>query len=352
MFLTAMRHNEAKALAIVFVAVCLGANALPPVRGQALLFSGTMAYEHVLSQMRFGPRVPGSESITRAADYISDRLKASGMLVTTQDFRYQNLLLGKELAGRNIIGTFGKGEKAVVIGAHYDSRPLADGPNSSDKTKPVPGANDGASGVAIQLELARILASLAPNRKIVLVFFDAEDSGSSTSLNGWIVGSTHFVENLPTQERRMIEFAVVIDMVGDADLNIYREGNSDKNVVDRIWHEAAKLGYRQFINASRYTILDDHLPFLNAGIPAADIIDFDYPYWHTPNDTEDKVALASLEAVGRTIESVLRNFDAKRLPTEASGQDQVPVTWVVVISFAFAVALIFLIRRRRRAGRS
>ncbi len=341
-----MRSNEAKVLAIVFVALCLCANALTPVLGQTLLFSGTMAYEHVLSQMRFGPRVPGSESITRAADYISDRLKASGMLVTVQDFQYQNLLLGKELPGRNIVGTFGKGEKAVVIGAHYDSRPLADGPNSSNKTKPVPGANDGASGVAIQLELARILASLSPNRRIVLVFFDAEDSGSSTSLNGWIIGSTQFVESLSTQERRMIDFAVVVDMVGDADLNIYREGNSEKSVVDRIWREAARLGYRQFINASRYTILDDHLPFLSAGIPAADIIDFDYPYWHTPNDTEDKVSPQSLEAVGRTLESMLRNLDITG-PTPASGQGQAPVTWAVVISFALGVALIFLIRRRR-----
>jgi Zn-dependent M28 family amino/carboxypeptidase len=164
------------------------------------------------------------------------------------------------------------------------------------QSSPVPGANDGASGVAVLLELARTLPPL-DDQQIWLVFFDLEDQGR---INGWewIIGSRAFVQNLSEKPDRV----VILDMIGDADLQIYREWGSDPTITDAIWETASRLGYGDaFVNEVKYSILDDHVPFIDAGIPAVDIIDFDYPYWHTLEDTADKVSPRSLEIIGLTI---------------------------------------------------
>jgi len=196
---------------------------------------------------------------------------------------------------QNILAWRGDQTPQIILGAHYDSRMLADqdpGPGSSG---PVPGANDGASGVAVLLELAR---SLPINSiPIELVFFDAEDDGGLDGRD-WIMGSRAFVAALTFQPRAVI----VVDMVGDADLNLYIERSSNLALATEIWVQAAKLGYgQQFIQKAKYSMEDDHTPFLEAGIPAIDIIDFDYPYWHTAADTPDKVSADSLQAVGETL---------------------------------------------------
>jgi Zn-dependent M28 family amino/carboxypeptidase len=168
-------------------------------------------------------------------------------------------------------------------------------PDSANQTKPVPGANDGASGVAVLLELARTLPENTPS--IWLVFFDAEDNGRIEGWD-WILGSREFVKNNSFRPQAVI----IVDMIGEADLHIYREGNSDPQLTDEIWATARSLGYTsQFIDEYRHSMIDDHLPFLEVNIPAVDIIDFDYPYWHTIHDTPDKVSADSLDAVGETL---------------------------------------------------
>jgi Zn-dependent M28 family amino/carboxypeptidase len=197
---------------------------------------------------------------------------------------------------QNIVAKRGDTSPQIILGAHYDSRMFADNdPDFANHTQPVPGANDGASGVAVLLELARTL----PEDSIStwLVFFDAEDNGRIAGWD-WILGSREFVKNNPLQPRAV----VIVDMIGDADLNIYKERNSNPDLTDEIWGVANSLGYgQQFIAEYKFSMLDDHTPFLEAGIPAVDIIDFDYPYWHTLADTPDKVSAASLEAVGKTL---------------------------------------------------
>jgi Zn-dependent M28 family amino/carboxypeptidase len=198
---------------------------------------------------------------------------------------------------QNIIAYRGDERPQIILGAHYDTRMFADNdPDPAKHLEPVPGANDGASGVAVLLELARVLPE--DSIPVWLVFFDTEDNGRIEGWD-WILGSQAFVDGLDFQP----EAAVIVDMIGDADQNIYIERNSDPALVDEIWGIAAELGYQgAFIPTPKYSMLDDHAPFLKAGIPAVDIIDFDYPYWHTIEDTVDKVSAQSLEAVGRTLE--------------------------------------------------
>ncbi len=202
---------------------------------------------------------------------------------------------------KNIIGMRGDTGPLIIIGAHYDSRFIADqDPDPNLQSQAVIGANDGASGVAVLLELARTLPDNLPFR-LWLVFFDAEDNGGIEGWD-WIMGSRAFVAAL--QEKP--EAAVIIDMIGDANLNIPIEQNSNPALIEEIWQVAKNLGYENiFLNQPGYSMIDDHTPFLEAGIPAIDIIDFDYPYWHTSQDTPDKVSAASLEIIGKTLSTWL-----------------------------------------------
>jgi len=168
-------------------------------------------------------------------------------------------------------------------------------PTPGMQAEPVPGANDVASGVAVLLELARTLPE--DSAPTWLVFFDAEDNGHIEGWD-WILGSRAFAEEIDIAPRAV----VIVDMIGDADLNIHLEKNSDKEIRAEIWSAAESLGYAdKFINQEKWNMLDDHTPFLEKGIPAVDIIDFDYPYWHTTQDTPDKVSAESLKAVGDTL---------------------------------------------------
>lgn len=263
-----------------------------------LVFDGEAAYRHVEAQMNIGDRSTGSEGSRRTADYIARELQSFGWSVEFQDYTY------RDTSARNIITHRGEGPIALV-GAHYDTRRQADhDPDPALQTEPVPGANDGASGVAVLLELARVLEPETLSHQVRLVFFDAEDNGG---LDGWefIAGSRHFVADMAETP----EFVVIADMIGDADQQIYRERNSTPALQDRIWSLAAQLGYADyFIDEYRYSMLDDHTPFLERGIPAVDLIDFDYPYWHTTADTADKVSPEALERVGRVIETLLESL--------------------------------------------
>jgi Zn-dependent M28 family amino/carboxypeptidase len=201
---------------------------------------------------------------------------------------------------RDLLAKFGpSGEPPILLGTHYDTRPLAD----QDPVAPdlaVPGANDGASGVAVLLELARVLPSEPPDSPVWLAFFDGEDGGRIDELP-WIIGSTAFADSLSVTP----EAVVIVDMVGDADLQLPIEANSDPVLAAEIWDLAAEMGMPAFQAPGRHRLVDDHMPFLELGIPAVDIVDFDYPYWHTTQDTLDKVSAESLEQVGRVLEAWL-----------------------------------------------
>ena len=254
-------------------------------------FDGEMAYRDVEYQVGLGARTPGSSAHSQVRKWIGDELRRAGWTVEEQALEN----MGHPIY--NIIATRGDDEPWVVLGAHYDSRIVADhDPVLANQTRPVPGANDGASGVAVLLELARALPESFPG-KISLVFFDAEDNGNTPGWD-WILGSAAYVNSL--QEKP--DMAVILDMIGDANLNIYYEKNSNPVISQEIWQTAESLGYGEnFIQSTKFNMLDDHTPFLMAGIPAVDIIDFDYPYWHTTQDTPDKVSAESLKAVGDTI---------------------------------------------------
>jgi len=247
--------------------------------------------------MKLGPRPTGSDAWRATGDYILAQLQKSGWAAEEQKFEYRATPI------RNIIGRKGSGP-VVILGAHYDTRRRAD----RDKTNPaapVPGANDGASGVAVLLELARVLDAQKLHHQVWLAFFDAEDNGN---LDGWewAAGSRYMAQNLQVQP----VVVIVVDMIGDADQQIYFEQNSNRQWSQRIWDVAAKLGYGKYmIPQPRHSILDDHTAFAQRGIPAVDMIDFDYPHWHTTADTADKLSPESLERVGRTLQVFLEQLE-------------------------------------------
>lgn len=254
-------------------------------------FSGAEALKHAAAQMQWVPRDTGTPGWAKCGDYIAEQFTAQGWTVEDQFFDYQGV------RGRNIIAKRGTGP-GLIVGAHYDSRRRADrDPDPAKQQEPVPAANDGASGVAVLIELARVLKPEELGREIWLAAFDAEDNGD---LDGWdwIVGSTFLANSLTTPP----EAVVVIDMIGDADQQIYYEQTSDVPIREGVWKVANELGYTAFIPQPKFSMLDDHTSFLRRGYRAIDIIDFDYPYWHTTADTLDKISAASLEAVGKTLE--------------------------------------------------
>jgi Zn-dependent M28 family amino/carboxypeptidase len=257
-------------------------------------FDGDRAFQDVEYQVSLGARIPDSPAHEKVREWIAAELEQAGWSAEIQPAEKMGHAI------YNIVGKRGQGQPLIIIGAHYDSRLISDqDPDPEKRNQPVPGANDGASGVAILLELARTLPDL--DAEIWLVFFDAEDNGNIPGWD-WILGSTAFVEQLAQNP----DAVVILDMLGDADLNIHFERSSDAVISEAIWQQAADLGYGDvFIPTPKYNILDDHLPFLRAGIPAVDIIDFDYPYWHTTADTPDKVSADSLKAVGDTIRAWL-----------------------------------------------
>lgn len=265
-------------------------------------FDSSLAYTHLKEQMKFGSRHPGSEGHEKIISYIHSELTDSGWLSETWQSEYIDVKITNIVAKRQ----FNTDKPWIILGAHYDTRRYADrDPIATNQLQPVPGANDGASGVAVLLGLAASLPQDLPVN-VWLVFFDAEDQGDINEWQ-WIVGSTHFVEQLTD----LPDQTIIVDMIGDSDLNIYFEVNSNPALSNKLWTIASNLGYSNyFIPEPKYSMLDDHTPFLQAGIDAVDIIDFDYPYWHTTNDTTDKVSPNSLHIVGTVLYEYLTHFDS------------------------------------------
>jgi len=288
-----LTHRAPTVLAVLFL-VCLVALLVVLTacgEPEPLVFDGEAAYAHVVAQCDLGFRPTGSEAGRATGDYIISYLEEQGWTVETEEFTY------RETPVRNIIGKMGEGS-VILLGAHYDTRRSADEENPA---VPVMGANDGASGVAVLLELARTLDRDKLQHQVWLAFFDAEDNGR---LDGWewCVGSGYMAAHLEVTP----EAVVVVDMIGDADQQLFLERNSNPALQTQLWEIGATLGYTAtFISEYRWAMYDDHIPFAQRGIPSVDIIDFDYPYWHTTQDTPDKVSGASLERVGRVLETWL-----------------------------------------------
>jgi glutaminyl-peptide cyclotransferase len=274
-------------------------NSLDPI------FDSTRAFRYLTEQCAFGPRDAGSEGHRRAKDYFTSHFKSLGIPLTLQKFEHTDKASGVKVSLTNFIATIPGKElkrKPVIFCAHWDSRPRADQePNPALHTRPILGANDGASGVAILLELANVLKQKAPLQTVYLVLFDGEDYGREGHLDEYFLGSRHFAENLPAKN---IDYALLLDMVGDRDLKILMEQNSIAQspvLVGKIWKLAGTLGLSAFQSGPGPTVLDDHMPLQAKGIPAIDIIDFEYPPWHTLGDTPDKCSAFSLGVSGRLV---------------------------------------------------
>ncbi len=261
-------------------------------RTRPKLFDAQRAYQDVVYQVSLGPRTPGSEAHEKAIEYFRNELQKANWEVEVQIVEVNGQTLKNVIARRSDV------PPQIILGTHYDSRLMADrDPDPKKQQEPVPGANDGASGTAVLLELGRVLPSNSV--PIWLVFFDGEDQGSIPDWEEWSLGARGFVDAFSLKPRAV----VIVDMVGDYNLNIHQEKQSNQRLVNEIWQVARDLGYGQyFLDKRKYSIMDDHVPFLEAGIPAVDIIDIEYRYWHTSYDTPENVSPVSLGIVGSTLQ--------------------------------------------------
>ena len=268
-------------------------------------FDKDRAFRYLLTQMNFGPRVPSTEAHPRCLNFLTSELQALADTVWVQEFAVSNPRLGSMVL-TNVVAQFNPAlPSRILLTAHWDSRPWADSDKDSrNQTKPVPGANDGASGVAVLLEVACALHASSPPMGVDIVFFDGEDFGSHGRDDTWCTGSRYFAGHLPAGYSP--HFGINLDMVGDKHLLIPREQRSDRyasDVMSLIYTTAHELNVGQFSDTQGDDVYDDHIPLNEAGIRTADLIDFDYgdgnsDYWHTTEDTADKCSAESLEAVG------------------------------------------------------
>ena len=267
------------------------------------VFDGERAFADLRKQCSFGPRVAGTEAHTKAGEFIFNTLKETTDICRIQRFTAYDSIAGMERQMFNIIASYyPDSDKRILLCAHWDSRPFSDrDPDSLSSRLPVPGANDGASGVALLLEISRVLKNNRPPVGVDIVFFDGEDYGREDWPGGWFLGSSYFARSLKGYRPRA---AILVDMIGDSDLLIHKEAISEKyapDLNDYIWSIASEVGASAFENSLKDTVSDDHIPLLSAGIKAIDIIDMDYPYWHTQQDTPDKCSPRSLDEVGKVI---------------------------------------------------
>ncbi|HET6777573.1 MAG TPA: M28 family peptidase [Gemmatimonadales bacterium] len=272
-------------------------------------FDGASAFRYIETQVGFGPRVPGTEAHRRMGDWLDSLLRERADTLIVQSWNH--VTAGRDtLPLRNFIARFNPGaEKRLLLLAHWDSRPTSDSPRSQDSTKAVLGANDGGSGVALLLGIADVLKRTPPTAGVDLLLVDGEDYGHFTDAPADVlIGSRYYGANQLPGPKPL--YAVLFDLVADKDLQLYQEGNSlvgAPEVVELVWETAKELGYGgYFISSPRHTLIDDHLELQKAGIRAIDVVDFDYPAWHTTEDTIDKVSAGSLQIVGDVAMALIR----------------------------------------------
>jgi Zn-dependent M28 family amino/carboxypeptidase len=274
-------------------------------------FDGQAALGYAKAQVDFGPRIPGTVGAQRAGDWIIAQMKQRADTVVVQTWTHTTLD-GKQLPMRNIIARYNpKATDRILYVTHWDTRPISDGSdNLGERQLPVPGANDGASGVGLFVALGDALKKNPPAQGVDLLFVDGEDYGQfDDKLADVLIGSAYFAAH-PVDSAYKPIFGVLWDMIGDSDLAIKKEAISIQQapeVVDRVWQTAKDLGHEDvFLPVEQGAITDDHVPLLRAGMRVIDVIDLDYPYHHTPRDTMDKISARSLSIVGDVAEALLR----------------------------------------------
>jgi glutaminyl-peptide cyclotransferase len=274
-------------------------------------FNADSAMSYVRQQVAFGPRVPGTPGWQKTGDWIVSKLRATADQVTEQKWTH-TLAKGGTIPQRNILARFKPESKdRILYVAHWDTRPRADSdPDPANHGKPIPGANDGGSGVALLLAIADALKKAPPQFGVDLLFVDGEDYGTFSPDTDVLIGSTYFASHLPSPDYKPM-FGVLWDMVGDTELRIEQEQYSAQNapeVVQRVWNKAKELGYENhFVPDMRsYPITDDHYPLIKAGLRVIDVIDYPWDHHHTLADDVDKVSAKSLKIVGDVAMALLR----------------------------------------------
>ena len=310
-----MSYGSARAIVALLVSLGCGQAQKPPAGTPA--FDGARAHEHVRQLVAIGPRVAGTPGAKQTRDYISKEMKALGLTVEEQPFEgatpigpveMVNLRVmipgGAGSTGSGQATSTGSGQARVIIAGHYDTKRFQD--------FTFVGASDGGSSTAFLIEIARVLKSRKNTLPIELLFLDGEEAVVEWQGTDHTYGSRYYVEAArKAGSLSSIRALILVDMIGDRNLTISRESNSTKWLTDLVWAAARRLKRREFIDRE-LAIEDDHLPFLEAGVPAVDIIDLDYPAWHTASDTLDKVSAESLQVVGDVLLAALPEIE-KRL---------------------------------------
>jgi hypothetical protein len=306
-----MRVRPLGSLLLLLVAAC-GDGGAAQVTPE---FDGARAVDRARTQLDFGPRIPGTDGHAAMAAWLDSVTRAVADTVVVQRWQHETLT-GDTIPQVNVIARFNPmATRRILYLAHWDTRPRADAEASSDTMAPVPGANDGASGVSVLLGVMDALAANRPTIGVDLLFVDGEDYGKfEGDLQDVLIGSRHYAANMLPPAKP--EFAVLWDMVGAAEAQIPREGYgaiAAPAIVDRVWSLAGRMGYGHiFVQTSGTSLLDDHKPLIDAGIRAIDVIGWPYASWHTPEDSFDKLSQETLEAVGNVAVALIREVDREK----------------------------------------
>ncbi|MDE6803353.1 MAG: M28 family peptidase [Muribaculaceae bacterium] len=281
----------------------------PPV------FEADSAYAYLKRQVDFGPRVPNTDAHRLTGQWLASELTRHGAVVTEQKATL-TAFDGTQLMATNIMGRFNpSADDRVLLLAHWDCRPWADeDPDSKRHNDAVDGANDGASGVAVLLEIARLIKESGSSRGIDILFLDAEDWGTTNDDDSWALGAQYFMAHLPDVGKYRPSDAILLDMVGGKNATFCREYFSQKSapgIADAVWATARAAGYGDYFpNRMGGAVTDDHVKLIEGGIPAIDIIDYRpgdgfNPTWHTVSDNLDNIDPATLQAVGQPLTNYL-----------------------------------------------
>ncbi|KAA3598462.1 MAG: hypothetical protein DWQ06_12140 [Calditrichaeota bacterium] len=264
-------------------------------------FSAQNAFKYIEIQSEFGPRDPGSEGHKKCKEFLVEELKKFTPRVKEQNFQYEDKERKVTLDLTNIIASFGEQEQRILLCAHWDTRPFADR-NDPPSKQPIIGANDGGSGVALLLEIGKhISENPLKNYGVDIVFFDAEDWGHEGETEKYCIGSKYFAENM---EGISPVYGILVDLIADKNPVYKMDGYSLYYAADyvyKVWKKAQSLGYTEFVDENLGYIIDDHVALLQKGYPVIDIIDLDFPQWHTLQDTPENCSTQGLIAVGETI---------------------------------------------------
>ena len=275
----------------------------------SLTFNGGRAFEDLRRLVALGPRPSGSRALEKARQEILRQLRQAG--VAAEEERFVASTPAGSVPMVNVIAKIpGARRQVVIVAGHYETKRFDE--------FPFVGANDGGSSAAFLLEMARVLATRKAGFTYWVVFFDGEEAFQQFTETDGLYGSRHLVQKLTADgELSRVEALILVDMIGDARLNIHREYNSTPWLTDMVFRSAQRLGYDKYFQDEPRAYEDDHIPFVNAGVAATDLLDFDYGpsnrYWHTAQDTLDKCSPISLTIIGRVVLATLDDLEKTRL---------------------------------------